>query len=93
MKHNYIQEIERRDKKDIIENKFYISLNGVTYNLKKIKLIDRNIFLNGCKFYGEKLNKWYHFNPFYGGNITKEYLRAIKVFELIDKLAGDKLSK
>jgi len=66
-----------------MNKKYILNLNNVDYDLSLIKKTDKNIFLNGCKMLGNHLKKWY--NPFYNGMVTKEYLKAIKIFKKIEK--------
>jgi hypothetical protein len=63
------------------EDKFCIELNREIYDLRKIKLIDRDIFLSGCKVYGKKC---YCCFPFWCGHWTKECRKAQEIFSLID---------
>lgn len=62
-----------------------LKLKGEIYTLEKIKLKDRQVFLDGCKILGKSCKCCF---PFYCGHGTKEYKKAKKFFE--KRLKNDK---
>jgi len=73
------------------ENKFYIFLNGICYDLRKVKKEDEHIFLEGCNKYGEEkelkgfLEKFVFLVDLFCNPLkvryTKEYIKAYLFFK------------
>lgn len=73
---------KKKEKKDVED--YFITLDGITYDLRKIKPVDRYSFLEGAKMMGKKSFSD-RISPFYTGSSTIESEKARRIFEKIEE--------